>query len=391
MKDYLFRINFLVAILVMFIANVSNSQAEQNTQQVIAQFDEFSDYMDRITKEEMFSGVILIAKGDKVLFENAYGMADRSKNMSSNVDTKFNLGSIAKIFTSIAIAQLVEQGKLSFDDVIKKYIDDFPDEIANKITIHQLLTHTSGLGNIFTPAYMEQKDEVSTVDEFVTFITNQPLRFEPGTQYQYSNGGFIVLGKIIEKVSGENYFEYIRKNVLQPMGMNNTDFYNKNDNIPNLARGYVIKNAGPTQAPPPSDGQPQRMRMPQSIEERKAMREDNFSTLPLIGNPSGGAYSTVRDMLKLSNALTRSTILSKEYSDLIMSKKVDTPMGAYGYGLEILVENGYRMVGHSGGAPGISSMFRILTDEDYTVVILSNYEMVIRGPYEEIINKYIKK
>jgi CubicO group peptidase (beta-lactamase class C family) len=402
---------FMIAIMAMFIADISNAQTEQKTQQNEKRWDEFSDYMDKITAEELFSGVALIAKGDSPLFEKAFGMADKSQNIFNNIDTKFNLGSISKTFTSVAIAQLVEQKKLSFDDVIKKYIDDFPDEIANKITIEQLLTHTSGLGNIFTPAYLENKDEVETIEEFMFYVVNQPLLFEPGTQHQYSNAGFIVLGYIIEKVSGENYYDYIRKHITKPLGMNDTDFYKKNEYVPNLAHGYTMMNAGsPQMTPsdgqpqrimrtpaageenislPPPDGQPQRTLLPPTAEERKAMRKDNLSTLPLIGNPSGGAYSTVKDMLKFSSALTRNTLLSKESTNIIMSDKVEARMGAYGYGFEILVENGHRTVGHSGGAPGISAIFRILIDEDYTIIILSNYDAGVRDPYEEIIKRYI--
>lgn len=404
----------LTAIITIF-ATIAYAQPEQKRQFDKKNLNEFSDYMDNIATEELFSGVVLIAKGDTSLFENAYGMADKSQNVLNNIDTKFNLGSIAKMFTSVAITQLVEQRKLSFDDVITKYVTDFPDEIANKITISQLLTHTSGLGDIFTPAYMEHKDEVETIEDFMQYIINQPLRFEPGTQHQYSNGGFIVLGYIIEKVSGENYYNYIRKHITEPLEMNNTGFYKKNESVPNLAHGYTNMNAGMPQLPPldgqprrilrtpdgeektveqddnlpPPNGQPQRILMPPPSEGKNAIWEDNFSTLPLIGNPSGGAYSTVKDMLKFSSALTTNTLLSKEYTDIMMTGKVDTPMGKYGYGCEIMVENGYHTVGHSGGAPGINAIFRIFTDEDYTVIILSNYEAAVHHPYEEIIKRYL--
>jgi CubicO group peptidase (beta-lactamase class C family) len=118
---------------------------------------------------------------------------------------------------------------------------------------------------------------------------------------------------------------------------------------------------------------------------------DNLSTLPLIGSPAGGAYSTAKDMLKFSSALTGYTLLSKEYTDLIMSGKVDTPMGMYGYGFEVLVENGFHSVGHSGGAPGINAIFRILTDENYTISIFSNYDDGVRRHYDEIIKRFIIK
>ncbi|MDR1232110.1 MAG: beta-lactamase family protein [Spirochaetaceae bacterium] len=356
-----------------------------------ALFDEngLSNFMEQLAAEDSFSGVVLIARGGKVYFERAYGMADRSQNQSNNIDTKFNLGSVAKIFTAIAIAQLAEQGKLSFDDTIEKYVDGFSPEVAGKITVQQLLTHTAGLGDIFTPAYMTGKDEVDTIGGFMPYITSQDVLFEPGTQHQYSNGGFVVLGAIIEKVSGENYYQYIRNHITGPSGMADTDFYKKFDLVPNLARGYTNPDGGPQLLPPlPTPGQG-RIIGPPPIADRNAAREDNLPTLPLIGNPSGGAYSTARDMLAFSSALMNHTLLSKEYTAAVMSGYVRVPRGEYGYGFEIFVENGHRTAGHSGGAPGVSAMFRILVDDDCTVIVLSNYDDGVRRPYEEIIRHYI--
>ncbi|MCL2738674.1 MAG: beta-lactamase family protein [Bacteroidales bacterium] len=348
-----------------------------------------SDYFDKLAADALFSGAALVAKGDTLLFEKACGMSDKDQNIPNNIDTKFNLGSIAKTFTAVAIAQLVEQGKLSFDDVIQKYIDVFPDEIASKVTIHQLLTHTSGLGDIFTPAYMERKDEVETVEAFMSYVINQPLRFEPGAQHQYSNAGFIVLGYIIEKVSGENYYDYIRKHITGPLGMNDTDFYKKSEQTPNLARGYTYRSASMQPQPQPQTQPQQRMLVPSTAEERNAMLRDNFSTLPLVGNPSGGAYSTVRDMLKFSLALNRNTLISKEYTDMLTRGRVESRMGMYGYGFEILEDNGYRTVGHSGGAPGVNGLFRMLVDKGYTIVILANADGAMRDLYQEIVSTFV--
>ena len=370
----------LIVFIEMSIVGIAHAQTEQNRQSFELHANEFSAYMDKLTADTLFSGAVLVAKGDTILFEKAYGMANKSQNIPNHIDTKFNLGSIAKTFTAIAIAKLVEQGKLSFDDVLKKYTDVFPDEVASKITIGHLLTHMSGLGDIFTPAYMEHKDEIGTVDEFMSYIINQPLFFEPGIRHQYSNGGFIVLGHIIEKVSGENYYDYIRKHITEPIGMNNTGFYKKTEQVPNLARGYTRPQGGE---------QPQRILLPPPDEERNTMRTDNFSTLPLIGNPSGGAYSTINDMLKFSSAITNNILLSKEYTEIILSDKVKTNIGAYGYGFEILTEKHLQSVGHSGGAPGISAMFRIFIEGGYTIIILSNYDSAIRSPYDEIIKRYI--
>jgi len=352
--------------------------SNKNTSNVFAENGAFSEYIKQLTLEDKFSGVVLIAKDDKVLFEKAYGMADRSRNLFNDTNTKFNLGSIPKMFTATAIAQLVEQKKLMYSDTIDKYINFFKDNIVNRITIEQFLTHTSGIGDIFTPDYFAHKDEVSTINEFMSYVINQPLQFEPGQRYEYSNGGFIVLGAIIEKVSGESYYEYIRNHITVPLKMMDTDFYKKYDDVPNLAHGYTKY---PTYWEPniPSE------EIKRMIENGETKLEENMFFLPLVGQPSGGGYSTVRDMLRFSTALTQHTILSKESIDLITTGKVDKPLGKYGYGFEDLLENGFRTIGHAGGAPGISAVFRILINENYTVIILSNYDSGRRKPYGEFL------
>jgi CubicO group peptidase (beta-lactamase class C family) len=334
----------------------------------------FAILMERFAEEDAFSGTVLIADGDTVVFEYACGMADKDLNKPNNIDTKFNIGSVAKMFTAVAIAQLAEQGKLSFSDTIDQYVSGFPGEIAHKITIGQLLTHTSGLGDIFTPEYIAKKDEVENVDGFMAFVRNELPRFEPGSRHAYSNAGFIVLGAVIEKVSGEDYYDYIRSHITEPLGMADTAFYRKVDDVPNLARGYTR-------------GMAERSGVSAELSTRdeNAAREDNINFLPLVGSPSGGAYSTARDLLKFSTALRNYSLLSKKYTDLITTGNVSTPFGKYGYGFEDLIENGRRAIGHSGGAPGINALFRILGDDDYTVIILSNYDNGMRMPYSEII------
>ena len=181
---------------------------------------------------------MLVAKDGEVLFGKAYGMADRDKGIPNQLDTKFNLGSVGKTFTGVAIAQLAQEGKLAFDDPVGKYVSVLPADIADKVTIEQLLTHTSGFGDFMTPEYHANKDNVLTIPEFMRYVVNQPLRFEPGTAHQYSNGGYILLGAVIESVSGKSYYDYIREHVLEPAGMEHTDFYEKDADTPNLARGY---------------------------------------------------------------------------------------------------------------------------------------------------------
>jgi CubicO group peptidase (beta-lactamase class C family) len=194
--------------------------------------------MDGLAEEDRFSGVVLVAKDGKVLLGKAYGLADRDKGVPNKPDTKFNLGSVGKTFTGVAIAQLAQEVKLSFDDPVGKYVSGLPADIAGKVTIEHLLTHTSGLGDFMTPEYHANKDNVRTIPEFMQYAAGQPLRFKPGTAHLYSNAGYVLLGAVIESVSGKSYYDYVRERVFEPAGMKDTDFYEKDADTPNLARGF---------------------------------------------------------------------------------------------------------------------------------------------------------
>src|SRR5262249_39312962 len=147
-----------------------------------------------------FSGVVLVAKNDRILFERAYGFANHAFNAPNKTDTKFNLASMGKMFTGASILQLAEQGKLSLDDTVLKVVPDYPNkDAASKVTIHQLLTHTAGMPDYVGKEFMQApKNQFTSVDSFLRMFVDKPLQFEPGTQFSYSNGGFIVLGKVIE-------------------------------------------------------------------------------------------------------------------------------------------------------------------------------------------------
>jgi len=175
------------------------------------------------------------------ILKEAYGYASLAFEVPNRVDTKFNLGSMNKMFTGVAISQLAEKGNLSFDDRIIDHIPDYPnEEIAGKVTIHQLLTHTSGLGNYWTEEYMKtSKDRFRAVEDYLPLFVDQPLLFEPGTSWSYSNSGFMVLGLIIESITGQSYFDYVMENIYKPAGMINTDAYELDYIIPNLAVGYT--------------------------------------------------------------------------------------------------------------------------------------------------------
>jgi CubicO group peptidase (beta-lactamase class C family) len=282
------------------------------------------------TKADEFSGVVLIAKDSRILFHEAYGNADREKKVPNRKDTKFNLGSINKSFTRVAIHQLARQGKLLLDDPIKKFLPDYPNaQAAEKVTIRHLLNMTSGIGDFFGSRYdATPKDKIRTLQDYLPLFSDLPLEFEPGTNNRYSNGGYVVLGVIIEKVSGVDYYTYVRENIFKPCGLLNTDSFARDADVPNLARGYTLEGVA------------------------EGGRVLNHSTLPGRGSSAGGGYSTAEDMLKYVLALK--------------DKKVYLPDAANGLGI-------------AGGAPGINSAVEWDPRSGYIVIVLTNFDPPTAG------------
>jgi len=327
-------------------------------------------YLDQRAAADKFSGVALIARAGKPVFVKAYGMADHDAKIPNKPDTKFALGSMNKMLTSVAIAQLAQAGKLKYTDTIAQLLPDYPNkDVAGKVTVHQLLTHTSGLGDVFGPEFQEKKDSIHTVREWFPLFVDKPLRFEPGKGWSYSNAGFVVLGAIIEKVSGQDYYAYIREHIYKPAGMADSDSYAKTDKVANMAEGYT------------SAGAP------------GGSRRNNVDTRPFRGFPAGGGYSTVYDLLKFSEALRQHKLLNVEYTGLIITGKVDPRPGVprrYAYGFEDNRSDGFRTVGHGGGAPGMNGMLEIYWETPYTVAVLSNFDPPAAGDVAEFIRDHIQ-
>jgi CubicO group peptidase (beta-lactamase class C family) len=319
---------------------------------------QLSAHLEQASADDKFSGVVLVAKNGQPIFRKAYGMANKTSNTPNNAETRFDLGSMNKMFTAVAVAQLVEQGKISFSDTVGKLLPDYPNKaVADKVTVHQLLTHTSGMGSYFNEKFQANLNNLKTVQDYLPLFADEPLAFEPGVKWQYSNSGFVVLGLIVEKVSGQSYFDYVKEHIFKPAGMVNTDSYERDQNISNLAIGYT--KAGENGRPDPS-----------------AARRSNAPMRPVKGSPAGGGYSTVDDMLKFSVALQGYKLLSQKYTDIVTTGKVEPggPGRKYGYGFGEEMNNGRRIVGHNGGGPGIGANFDIFTELGYTAVILGNYD-----------------
>ncbi len=315
---------------------------------------ELESYLEKQSAADQFSGAVLIAKDGRPIFKKAYGLADKSAKAPNRTDTKFNLGSMNKMFTAVAIAQLAEQGRLSFDDKVGKHLPDYPNKaVAEKVTIHHLLTHTSGLGSYWNAKFEQKKDSIKTVADYLALFADEAPRFEPGERFDYSNSGFIVLGAVIEKVSGQSYYDYVREHISKPAGMSNTDCYESTQKVANRAMGYTT---GDDESSSPGP------------------RHENTGTRPNRGGPAGGGYSTVEDLLRFSLALRDHKLLSAKSTELITTGKVKMGNGGYGYGFGALTVNGKRFFGHNGGAPGIAAELRIFPELGYTIAVMGNYD-----------------
>jgi D-alanyl-D-alanine carboxypeptidase len=308
-----------------------------------------------LCQKDQFSGAVLVAKVGRSIFEKACGMADQDRKLPNRPDTKFNLGSMNKMFTAVAVAQLAQQGKLKFSDTISKFLPDYPNkDVAAQVTIDELLTHTSGLGgDIFGPEFTRKQSTLKQLSDYIPLFASEPLRFKPGTSWAYSNAGFLVLGVIIEKVSGENYYDYVRRHIFEPAGMSQTDSYWKTDGVPNLAVGYT--------------------RPPDADKDQPRTRNNEF--LPLRGTSAGGGYSTVGDLAKFASALLNHKLLNEELTRMVTTGKVAAPRGSkYAYGFDDRLQNGNRIIGHNGGSPGANAQLDIYVQSGCVVVVLSNYD-----------------
>ena len=311
-------------------------------------------YLDSLANENKLSGAILVAKDGKPIASKAGGIANRETGAPNTLETKFNLGSMNKMFTAVAIAQLAQAGKLKFDDTIARHLPDYPNKpVAEKVTIHQLLTHTSGMASYWGEKFAAQRTHLTTVPAHLPLFANEPLSFTPGEKFQYSNSGYMLLGAIIEKVSGRSYYDYLRERIFAPAGMNETGFYNANGDNPDVAIGYT--RMGPNG-------------------ERHEGERPHTDLREIRGGPAGGGYSTVGDLLKFHLALRSSKLLDEEHTRIVTTGKVDGagPIGKYGYGFGDKIFAGKHIVGHNGGFPGTAANLDMFPELGYTAVILMN-------------------
>jgi CubicO group peptidase (beta-lactamase class C family) len=291
-----------------------------------------------LTANDEFAGALLIQRKGATLYQKAFGLASREHGVPNTVETRFNLGSINKLFTRVAVAQLVEKGLLAPTDTLGTLLPDYSNrDAAAKVTLEQLLDMTSGIGDFFGPRFDETpKDRLRSIRDYLPLFASDPLLFEPGTQNRYSNGGYVVLGAVIEKVTGQDYYTYVREHIFEPAGMTASESFEADQIAPNIASGYTRGDGG----------------TPGSL-------RNNIYTRPARGSSAGGGYSTVGDLARFVAALRGGKLLKPETLARFFPSLADPKAGGLGF---------------AGGAPGISAAVETDTADDTLVVVLTNLD-----------------
>ena len=333
--------NGYIRLVIFFIGTIVFGQSKD---------DQIQNYLHDLDTTN-FSGAVLVAHHDKVIAKKAYGLASIEYNSKNKIDTKFNIASITKLFTAVSTLQLYENGLVELDVPIGRYLPDYPNELVrNSVTIHQLLTHTSGNTNFYTGEFLNtDKMRYRNVSDFVPLFVNDTLLSKPGTKYDYSASGFVILGLIIEKVSGLNFYDYLRKHIFEPAKMANTTELEIDSVVQNKASGYTTF-FGELDFP---------------------KRNDYYLSK---ASPGGFHYSTVSDLFQFSKALRDGTFLNKKTTQLMFEPKVKGYNTNLGYGIDIDLRYNQTIQGHSGGWYGIHNELMDFMEDGYTVVILSNMD-----------------
>lgn len=352
-KNSLSRTAFVAVIA--FVATLTVSFAQTKTTQL-------DDLLNKYTEYGQFNGSVLVADHGKVIYKKGFGLANREWDIPNAPDTKHRLGSITKQFTAMLIMQLVAEGKLDLQATISKYLPDYSKVNGKKITIHQLLNHTSGTPNYtsFPNFFKELSRNPYTPTEMVRMYADSILDFTPGERFSYSNSGYITLGAIIEKVTGKSYEEVLQEKIFTPLKMNNSGYDHHNTILKKRAAGYEMKGSKPENAP-----------------------YIDMST-PYA---AGSMYSTVEDLFIWDQALYTEKLLPKKYMDMMYEKYVPAFGQYYGYGWSVgyfpigSTKDSTEIIGHGGGINGFNTLITRMPKEKSTIILLNNTG---RAPLEDI-------
>ena len=322
------------------------------------ELDWLEEYVSRLIDEEDLFGSLLVVEGDQTLYERHFGYEDESRSRPITAETRFNMASGAKMFTGVALAQLVEDGKLDWQTPVSRYVE----RVSGDVSVHHLLTHTSGISEYWTRDNEESMASAADPQrEFLELVLEAGTDFEPGTASRYSNSNFILAGHIVEAVSGRDYADYVRSEILAPADMKQTLVSNQQD--------FTRRVAFPL----------------------RGSRRD-WDRVPFTPRPTsaGGAYSTARDMLKFSRALTDGTLLSTSTSELMTTSKmagIPDAINDFGYGFILQTQGQTRFAGHGGSARGVNFAFEIVRDRNLTMVMFCNQD---NGAFDDLRKNVMK-
>ncbi|WP_340646750.1 serine hydrolase domain-containing protein [Phenylobacterium sp.] len=308
--------------------------------------------MNQAVAEADFSGALLLRRGDKVIYQRAVGQAERVSGAPNRIDTRFNIASIGKMFTATAVLRLAEQGRIDLDAPILGYLPDYPVRtIAEQITARQLLSHSSGVGSYWEAIAQKPSQAFVETRDFLPLFADQPLEFTPGERLGYSNGGYVILGLIVEALTGETFADHIGRTIFEPLGMSGSGDWPLDLVVPNRADGYTRDEAVPG-----------------------AWRSNLFVN-QFRGSPAGGGYSTVEDLSTFITALGDGRLLSPQMHTTATAGLFDLGRARYGLGFMEETVNGHRMVGNTGGHFGIAGEVWRYEDLGVTVAMLTNGEV----------------
>ena len=320
-----------------------------------AMLDEIGRRLAGAAERDEFSGVVLVAKGGRTIFHRAYGLADRSWRLPNQLNTKFNLASMNKMLTAVAIAQLIEQGELCLEDTLAVLLPDYPNpDAARSISVAHLLSHSAGLGMLFDRPGFDRRKRYRASSDYFPLFAAESLYFEPGSASTYSNEGYVVLGAIVERLTGMSYFDYVRERIFRPLDMKDTDSWGIDDVVSNLAVGYARFEDDPLGIGP---------------------RRPNWIFLQWKGSAAGGGYSTTADLFKFVRGLRDGRLVRRGLVDTLLAPHAKGDWYGYGFMVEEFAAKPAR--GHGGGGPGsgISSELGWFADGSYTTVVLGNYDL----------------
>jgi CubicO group peptidase (beta-lactamase class C family) len=350
-------VSHLISIgILSILALLPFSCGSQKEEQVeaTAKVDKINEIVSLYSDYEGFNGSVLVSHEGEVIYKKGFGSANMEWDVANQVDTKFVIASVTKPFTSMLIMQLVAENKLDLHEPITTYLPDYPKENGEQITIHHILSHTSGIPRDYegNPEHNKYPDRHRLAD-LVALFWEEPLEFTPGERFTYSNSGYMVLGYIIETVTAKSFETVLKENILTPLGMNNTGVDLHRPIIKNRASGY-FKGFG----------------------EYFNSDYRDLSAITAVGN----IYSTVEDMFLWDQALNTETLLPKKYMDLLFTKHIEDSGygGHHGYGWELKpkpVGNTSEMIetiGHSGSMQGFCALFTRIPSSNSSIIFLNN-------------------